>query len=246
MGGSIAIGAAAKHIVAAGDITVSHPKQSLAHLFGDITTTRDNTVAVEGADLVIVAVKPWLMAEVLEQIAPHIDPERQAVASIAAGITFGQLAEKFGGRVPALFRIIPNTAIALGHSVTFIASQGATDSQREAVRRLFEALGSVFEIDEEQMQAATALASCGIAYALRYIDAAARGGSELGIDYPTAQRIVMDTMSGALELLRANGTEPQTEIDKVTTPGGITLRGLEAMERAGFSQAVTAGLKASR
>ena len=96
------------------------------------------------------------------------------------------------------------------------------------------------------MQAGTALASCGIAYALRYLDAAAHGGERLGIDYPTSLQIVINTMKGALALLDANQSTPQQEIDKVTTPGGITLRGLEAMEGNGFSGAVIAGLEASK
>lgn len=244
MGGSIAAGAVAKKVVSIDQIIISHPKRELSDMLAGLRSTRDNVQAIEGADLIVIAVKPWLMEQVAKELAPHVDPQKQCIVSIAAGIPFSSLEEWFGSA--GLFRVIPNTAISLGCSVTFIARHGASEAQREAVVRLFSALGQVFEIDEQQMQAGTALASCGIAYALRYLDAAAHGGKRLGIDYPTSLQIVINTMKGALALLDANQSTPQQEIDKVTTPGGITLRGLEAMEGNGFSGAVTAGLEASK
>ena len=144
--------------------------------------------------------------------------------------------------VAALLRIIPNTAIALGKSTTFIARDGVDDETAAEVGRLFGSMGEVIEVPEEMMPAGTALASCGIAYALKYIDAAIKGGVEIGFSAEESRRIVMKTVEGALALMQANGTMPGTEIDKVTTPGGYTFRGLSAMEEHGFSKAVLEGL----
>jgi pyrroline-5-carboxylate reductase len=145
-----------------------------------------------------------------------------------------------------MYRVIPNTAIALGESTTFISSYNTTAIQDDHMRDIFMALGKVFVVPETDMTAVTALSSCGIAYILKYIDAATRGGEDMGIDRCKAQQMVMQTVRGALALLEANASTPQVEIDKVTTPGGITLKGLEEMERCGFTQSVINGLKASR
>lgn len=244
MGGAIAASAAAHGVTDARQIIVSHPKQGFA-LPAEIRTTRDNTLAVTDADIVVLAVKPWLAAEVVREIAPALTPT-QSLVSVVAGLSFADLGELLPAPRPALFQAMPNTALSVGRSVTFITSERASEVQRTTVLRLFDALGATFEIPEKQMQAGMAVASCGIAYALRYIDAAARGGQLLGMEYAEAQQVVMQTLEGAIALLRTNGTAPQTEIDKVTTPGGITLRGLEAMERNGFSDAVIAGLMSSK
>ena len=240
-------------VVSPEDVTVSHARPALLEQLAknrkEITIVTDNVKAVKDADLVIVAVKPWLMEQVLGEIAASLDRQRQVVISIAAGLTFEMLAGYLScstlGPV-GLYRVIPNTAISLGQSVTSIARQGTTSAQDQAVLQLFGALGAVFEVTEEQMVAVTSLSSCGIAYALKYIDASMRGGEQMGIPREESLRIVRQTIQGALALLEANGTMPQTEIDKVTTPGGITLKGLEAMERGGFSQAVLEGLLASK
>ena len=253
MGGAVASGAIAAGVVAAADVAVSHARpllvENLEKIGVTVRLTRDNREVVHGADIVIVAVKPWLMEGVLAEIAPVLDRQRQAVASVAAGISFEQLAAYLEcdqrGAV-GLYRIIPNTAISLGQSMTFIARHGTTLQQDEAVMQLFGALGEAMEVNEAQMPAVTALASCGIAYAFKYVDAAMTGGERLGLPREESLRIVLRTVRGALAMLEANGTLPQVEIDKVTTPGGITLKGLEAMERNGFSQAVIEGLLASK
>lgn len=251
MGGAIARGAITAGVVEAAKVTISDPSAAIKQVFAEfnpaVALSDDNTTAIAGADMIVVAVKPWLVELVMGQIKDAIDAKRQVIVSIAAGVKFETLAEYFAaGNVPALFRVIPNTAITLGQSATFICSHGATPEQQAMVVGLFDALGSTFVVEESQMTAMTALSSCGIAYAFKYIDAAMRGGEELGIERREGLNILIQTMKGALAMLDANGTEPQTEIDKVTTPGGITLKGLEQMERSGFSQAVIDGLKASK
>lgn len=253
MGGAIAEGAVRKGVVDPRDMTIADPLPMLAERLREeglhVNYTTSNAAAVAEADLVIVAVKPWLMEEVLAGIAPALDRTRQAVVSIAAGITFEQMATYLGcatlGLV-GLYRVMPNTAISIGQSVTFIAKEGTTPQSDTQVLKLFGELGQVFEIGESQMTAGTALASSGIAYAFKYIDAAMHGGEEMGFGQREALEIVVATVKGAVAMLEANGRLPQVEIDRVTTPGGLTLKGLEAMERGGFSTAVIAGLKATK
>lgn len=253
MGGAIAKGIAAGSLVPAANLTVTaHTQKTLDKIKGfdaAITTTLDNRSAVKEADLIIIAVKPWLLEEVVVGFRDLLDYSRQAIASVVAGVSFEQLKtmlDNGSGVVPVMYRIIPNTAISLGESVTFIAAEGASDDQLKFVVSLFDELGQTIVVDESMMVAGTSLASCGIAFALKYLDASIQGGVELGFTPEESRAIVMQTMRGALEMMKHNQTMPQTEIDKVTTPGGITLKGLAAMEEAGFVPAVKAGLFKSR
>jgi pyrroline-5-carboxylate reductase len=129
--------------------------------------------------------------------------------------------------------------------MTFIASAHSTQPQDQLLMDIFGELGEVMMVEEGQMAAGTSLASCGIAYALRYVRAAMEGGVELGFRAAAAKRIVMQTLRGAVDLLEATGAHPEAEIDRVTTPGGLTIRGLNAMEAAGFTHSVIEGLRAS-
>jgi pyrroline-5-carboxylate reductase len=193
--------------------------------------------------MVLFALKPWLMEEVVRDVAPYMDLSSQMVASVAAGVSFIQLREWLGG--PAvMFRIIPNTAIEVGSGVTFISSCNASVGQRSMVLDMFSQMGYALEVDESMMAAGTALASCGIAYAMKYIQASAAGGEALGFSVEQARKVVEYTVKGAAELLLSTDAVPQKEIDKVTTPGGMTMKGLAAMDEAGFSQAVVDGLDA--
>lgn len=249
MGGAIAKGIAAGSLVPASDLTVTaHTQQTLDKIKGydpAIRTTLDNREAVQGADLVVLAVKPWLLEEVVKEIRGGLDYRKQAVASVIGRSSFGELGKLLdngSGVMPVMYRIIPNTAISLGESVTFIAEQGAPKERLDELVSIFSELGQTVVVKEPMMGPGTSLASCGIAFALKYLDASIQGGVELGFAPEEARAVVMQTMRGALEMMNLNGTMPQTEIDKVTTPGGMTLSGLAAMEESGFTEAVKAGL----
>ena len=208
----------------------------------------DNLSAVKDADIVIIAVKPWLVETIIDEIKEALDYERQIVVSVAAGVEFFSLCRYLGREdvgLPAIFRVIPNTAIAVRESVTFISSCNATNEQSALVKSIFDELGLTVIVSEYLINACTALASCGIAYAFRYIRAAVVGAVELGIHPELAKKIELQTLRGAVALLETYNNHPETEIDKVTTPGGITIKGLNAMEEAGFTNAVIQGLKAS-
>lgn len=252
MGGALARGLAKGSIVATSDIYVSNPStpklEALKAEFEEINTTTNNCEAASVADMVVLAVKPWKVVEVLDEIKPHLDYKRQAVASMVGGLGIAQLSEwldKGDGVLPATYLIIPNTAIATMSSMTFIASARATDAEDRAMIDIFNELGEAMLVDEGLIPAGTSLASCGIAYALRYIRAAMEGGVELGFRADDAKRVVMQTMRGAADILAANGSHPEAEIDRVTTPGGLTIKGLNAMEAAGFTNSVIEGLRAS-
>ena len=246
MGGAIARALAGGTYFQSSDITCTARSTETLNRYQDkFSVTSDNRKAVREADVIVFAVKPWLMEEVVRDVACEIDPSRHIIISAAAGVTFGQLYEWSGCKSATVFRVIPNTAIEVGSGVTFISSCNADASQRAMVSGMFGETGYVQEVDEDMMAAGTALASCGIAYAMKYIHAAAEGGCVLGFDREQALRIVEHTVRGAAELLLSTGNLPQVEIDKVTTPGGMTARGLAAMEESGFSDSVVDGIKGS-
>lgn len=252
MGGAVARGLAKGSLVKRSDIYISNPSisklEALRAEFPDINTTTDNCSVVANADIVILAVKPWIVESVVNEIKPVLDYSRQAVGSMVGGLGIAQLSEwldKGDGALPATYIIIPNTAIATMSSMTFISSARSSTDEDNRLLAIFSELGDAMLIDEGVMPAATSLASCGIAYALRYIRAAMEGGVELGFRADAAKHIVMQTLRGAVDILAANNSHPEAEIDRVTTPGGLTIKGLNAMEAAGFTHSVIEGLRAS-
>ena len=245
MGGAIARALVLHSGIDACDITcTARSEVSLERLGYGFSLTTDNHEAVEGADVVIFAVKPWMIEEVVKDVVPYMDLKRQIVASVAAGVSFEQLSQWLVNSSVAMFRIIPNTAVEVGSGVTFLSSKNASEDQRKLVVGLFENMGYALEVEESMMAAGTALASCGIAYAMKYIKASSEGGQSLGFDAEQARKIVEYTVKGAADLLLANEADPQKEIDKVTTPGGMTMKGLAAMDESGFDAAVRSGLDA--
>lgn len=253
IGGAIARGLANGTSIKASDITCADPSsKTLEHIQAvnpSIRTSSDNCKAISKADIILIAVKPWLVEKVINEIKPNLNFEKQIIVSIAAGITFQQLEtflEKEATPMPALFRLIPNTAIDVKSSMTFISAQNATEEQTKMMLKIFNELGLTMLLEERLIGPGTALGSSGIAFAFRYIRAAIEGGIELGFYPEQAKEIVLQTFKGAVELLITKGTHPEEEIDKVTTPGGITIKGLNAMEHGGFTSAVVKGLLASK
>lgn len=205
-----------------------------------------NTEAVKGADIIVLAVKPYLIDNVVSEINPEIK-HGATIISVAAGITTWDLEQIMAAQERKLnvFRVIPNTAIRLGKSATFIShSDDSTPESVAEVEAIFSLSGTVFPVEESKMAACTALSSCGIAYFLRFLRAAAEGAVEIGLKPGFATEVAAVTAEGAAALVE-DGGHPEAEIDKVTTPGGITIRGLNAMEDHGFTRAVIAGIRAS-
>ncbi len=245
MGSAIARGLLKSGFVPASDISISDRKEdNLQELKSmGVHAYTDNAQAAKEADVIIVAVKPYHIEGVLKEIKPIITPDKIFI-SIVAGVGIDVLGEMAGADIP-IFRVMPNTAIALQESLTCISANGNTAQHRDYVVELFDKLGKTVEIPEELMAAATVLSSCGIAYALRYIRAAMQGGIEIGFGAEMAQFITAQTVKGATELLLQSGHHPEREIDKVTTPMGITITGLNEMEHKGFSSSLIQGVLAS-
>ena len=242
MGGAIARGLAKTAKEA--NITVSNPTaaklERLKEEFPSIRTTASNCEAAKDADIIVLAVKPWLVEEVIKEIMPTA---RQILVSVAAGIETEELETMSGNKGMTIFRVIPNTAIAQMESTTIIASRNATAGQEEMMVSLFTGMGLTFVVPEKQMAAATAMTSCGIAYALKYIQAVTQAGIELGIKPGIGMKMVAQSMKGAAELILQNTTHPAVEIEKVCTPGGITIKGVNSLEADGFTAALINAVK---
>ena len=253
MGESIARGLVGSPFATPSDLTCTVRTDTsferLKALYPDSTILRDNRKAIEGADVIVVAVRHAAVDSVFREIAASFDPKRQIVVSVAAEFTFSEIIDCLGMKSapvqPTLFRIIPNTAISIRQSMTFIAAYHASQDQEQLICDVFSRMGQTAIVPEDRMEAGTSLASCGIAFAMQYIGAAVEGGKQLGFTEEEATHIVLQTVKGATQVLLEHGTSPQTEIARVATPGGVTERGLKAMEKQGFSGAVIAGLKAS-
>jgi pyrroline-5-carboxylate reductase len=207
----------------------------------DITDV--NGSAVRKSEVIILAVKPFQVSDVLNEIKKEFTPGKILI-SVVTGVLIKEMEEVLKKNLP-VFRAMPNTAIAIQESMTCICSRNADKDQIEYVNELFSKLGKIVTIDEKLMEAATILAACGTAYAMRYIRANIQGGIEIGFDAATASLIAAQTVKGSAELLLQKGTHPEQEIDKVTTPKGCTIAGLNEMEHQGFSSSLIRGVVAS-
>jgi len=203
-----------------------------------------NEEALRYADLVILAVKPFQVNDILGKLREEFDEQKHVLVSVVTGISIGHIADAIGKKV-AIVRAMPNTAIAIQESMTCIAALDTNEEQLQYVFDIFSQLGKAVRIDEKLMDAATVLGACGTAFAMRYIRANIQGGIEIGFDAATANLIAAQTVKGAAELLLKKGTHPEQEIDKVTTPKGCTIAGLNEMEHQGFSSSLIKGLVAS-
>jgi pyrroline-5-carboxylate reductase len=210
----------------------------------NVQTTFNNKEAVNGAQIIILAVKPHHIKTLLDEISGSVNPEKQILISIAAGINTEDISSVIGEEIP-VFLAMPNTSISIRESFTCIATQNGTSEQTNTVKGIFDQLGTTIVVDEHQMSGATVLAACGTAFALRFIRAAALGGIEMGFKPETATAIAAQIAKGASQMLLENAQHPEQELDKVVTPKGITIKGINEMEHQGFSSALIQGLVSS-
>jgi len=209
-----------------------------------INTGSDNVFAVENSEVIILTVKPYKVDKILEEIALAINPKKHLILSMVSGVTSEHIKGIIKKDIP-VFRAMPNTAIAINQSMTCIAVPNGNNQQKELMKTIFSSLGDTVFINEEMMDAATVLAACGIAFVMRFIRAMVQGGIEIGFDAKTASQIANQTVKGAADLLIQNGLHPEQEIDKVTTPKGYTISGLNEMEHNGFSSSLIKGILTS-
>ena len=206
-------------------------------------TTDNNIEAAKNAELIILAVLPQKINAVLNEIKESIK-ENQLIISLVSGVTIAEIKEIIGSNTP-IVRAMPNTAISIRESMTCIATEHAWEGQIRIVEKLFNLVGQTAIINEEKMTSATALCACGIAFFLRAIRAASQGGNEIDFHASEALKMAAQTAKGAAGLLLVNGSHPEDEIDKVTSPKGCTIAGLNQMEHNGFSSAFIKGITVS-
>lgn len=227
------------------DVTVTRRNTDLIrHLEEDgITVSSDNTSAVKEAELIVISVQPTQIEQLIEEIKPVLDPKQHIIASTMAGVSGEEIA-KLTGSGYRILRVMPNTAAAINQAMTCIERTPHKEAE-EKVIELFDTLGKTLLINSELMEASTVLGACGIAFFLRYIRAASQGGIEVGFHAEEAQLIAAQTALGASGLLLNSNNHPEHEIDKVTTPKGCTIAGLNEMEHNGLSSALIKGIKTS-
>ncbi len=207
-----------------------------------IEITSNNKEAVQHADIILLAVQPQQLNTVIEEIKEVL--KNQLIISTLTGVKLKVLQEKVG-KNNRVVRAMPNTALAVQQSMTCISTY-ASKEDTELAQSIFSVLGKTIIIEDELMQAATVLGASGIAFWLRLIRATTQGGIQLGFDAPEAQKIAVQTCMGAASLLQnGSNAHPEPEIDKVTTPKGCTISGLNEMEHKGMSSALIKGLVAS-
>lgn len=250
MGGALAEGILKSSIIKDTDLCITDISAQALERFKSkgVSTTTHNNEAIKGADIVAVVVKPWITEKVLADIKQQLDYTKQQLIVIAAGVSSKQITtclyKDSSPHMLPFYLIIPNIAIAVLSSMTFIVPVGATSEQISGIKNIFDSMGGTIITEERLLEAGTTLASCGIAYAMRYIRASVEGGVEIGFKAHDAEKIVEQTVKGAVELLQATQSHPESKIDEVTTPGGVTIKGLNEMEHAGFTSAVIRGIKA--
>lgn len=245
LGIAIARGIVEKGFSDASSITLTRrDRQALSVFVSDgFTITSDNVEAVSSVGTIVLCVQPNQIEALVAEIEPILQ-KGQIIISVITGVSLNALKTFFGNDVK-LIRAMPNTAIAIGESMTCIATSEDSKEVASYAESLFGALGKTLVIEEELMQAATVLGASGIAFFMRYLRAATQGGIQMGFDAKDAQLIAVQTAKGAASLILEGESHPEVEIDKVTTPQGCTIAGLNEMEHKGFSSSLIHGIMSS-
>lgn len=249
-GGNLGV-AIAKGIVSAGQAQASDiviTRRNLSKIVAlkreKFVLSSDNVAAVKASSIIMLCVQPKQLAGLLSEISSALSEKKHILVSTITGISTEEISSRLTKQVP-IVRAMPNTAIAIGASMTCICAKDTSEKQLKEIESLFKSLGQTLIIEEHLMKAATVLAASGIAFFMRYLRAATQGGIQLGFDAEESQMIASQTAKGAALLLAANHSHPELEIDKVTTPQGCTIAGLNEMEHQGLSSALIKGIVAS-
>lgn len=211
--------------------------------YGNVTITSDNREAVKASDILIFSVQPGHFSKILEEVKDLLH-DNHVIISTITGFSIAKM-EEILGTDRYLLRAMPNTAISVGRSMTCICSNEKGKKRLELTGAIFNRMGHTLVIPESQMQAATVICASGVAFWMRLIRATTQGAIQLGFDASEAQELAMHTCAGAAELLIASGHHPEEEIDRVTTPMGCTIEGLNEMEHQGLSSSLIKGIVSS-
>jgi len=249
-GGNIG-SAIAKGFILSGEIkperiTITRRKIDLLKKFSEkgCKVLKNNREAVKNNDIIIISVLPQQIKDVLKQIKSDLKPKKHILISVVSGVKTEEILGIIDKKIE-IVRIMPNIAIGIRESMTCIASNNSTKDSIDLTKKLFDYVGTTILINEEQMIPATALNACGIAFFLRAIRAASQGGIEIGFHSYEAIPMAAQTAKGAAALLKSMEKHPEMEIDKVTTPEGCTIAGLNEMEHKGLSSAMIKGITTS-
>ncbi|MCK5067742.1 MAG: pyrroline-5-carboxylate reductase [Bacteroidales bacterium] len=240
IGCAIAKGMVSRKVMAPSDLYLSRKRNGL--LSGQKKEgfpVTDNHTLVSECDIIILAVLPGQAMEVILELKELFQKGNKILVSVVSAVSIQELKEWSGNQMPVV-RIMPNTAAEYGASMTCVA--GEEEAAVNEVKKLFDPLGQTMVIKEHLMPAATILAACGIAFFLRFIRAVSQGGIQIGFHAEEAGKIAAQTAMGAAELLMKTENHPETEIDRVTTPMGCTISGLNEMEHFGLSSAMIKGI----
>jgi pyrroline-5-carboxylate reductase len=206
--------------------------------------TSNNIEAVKNSEVIIIAVQPQQLNDLLSEINSELDSKKHMILSIVSGASIKAIKDHLNKDVEVV-RVMPNTAIAIQESMTCISAENKSNKGLKIAEEIFNQVGKTLVIDEELMIPATALCACGIAFFLRAIRAASQGGIEIGFHSEDALVMSAQTAKGAAALLLSGQAHPESEVDKVTTPRGCTISGLNQMEHNGFSSALIRGIVTS-
>jgi len=203
--------------------------------------TASNEEAIKRSEVIIIAVEPSQIKDLLNQIGSFLNTDKHLLISVVSGVEIAYMKSILSDKIHVV-RAMPNTAIAIGESMTCICTDNGNSDILDTATEIFNTVGKTVSILEEQMMAATALCACGVAFFLRSIRAASQGGIEIGFHAHEALKMAAQTAKGAASLLADKDNHPEFEIDRVTTPRGCTIAGLNEMEHSGFSSAMIKGI----
>jgi pyrroline-5-carboxylate reductase len=211
--------------------------------YNKVTLTSDNEKAVKNATILIFAVQPKHFELILNNLKSHLH-ENHVLISVITGFSIAKI-EAIVESNTCIIRSMPNTAAAVGQSMTCLSPNKKGKEKVALAKTIFNSLGNSMEIPEEQLQAATVICASGIAFWMRLIRATTQGAIQLGFEAHEAHELAMQTCFGAATLLKESGNHPEAEIDRVTTPGGCTIEGLNEMEHQGLSSSLIKGINKS-
>ena len=211
--------------------------------YNNVKITSDNKEAVKNSDIIIFTVQPSQFDSILDDIKEVLNDKHVLISAIT-GFGIGRMEDKLDAKYP-IIRSMPNTAISVGKSMTCLCSNVVGEKRIAIAEAIFNGLGTTIKIEEDRMQAATVICASGIAFWMRLIRATTQGGVQMGFDADESMQMSMHTALGAASLLIETNSHPEKEIDKVTTPKGCTITGLNEMEHQGLSSSLIKGLMAS-
>jgi pyrroline-5-carboxylate reductase len=226
------------------DLGVSDVHADQLQPFADrgIRTTNSNAELARGSDLIIMAVKPWDVGRVLDEVAPEMNGAARSVTSVAAGVTIDTIASHLPEGTPVL-RVMPNVCASVGLGSAVVTANEAGREALPTIMEIFRHVGDVLELPERLFDAATALHGSGPAYVALFADALIQAGVREGIPRDVARRLVVGTIGGTAVLLKDRSAHLIR--DEVMTPGGTTAAAFVAMEKAGFVGAIYDGIAAA-